>query len=87
MTQLADRIHQIEQHRAGKFQKQKKLFQKERVAYVEIESSGEEGSDIDNDVCLVELQNGPPNTCQALRQAHTKEKMGYINKKKGKTNI
>ncbi|KEH25962.1 hypothetical protein MTR_6g038450 [Medicago truncatula] len=85
MTQLADRVQQVERHKAEKA-RTSKLSKKENVAYVDTDDI-ESGFDLNFDdvknseVNLAELKLGPPFTCKVLRLSNSKNPEEPTNEK------
>ena len=82
MTQLAERVRQIEQLQIEKSNRYKRFTKKERVAFADYESvSNSEDDEEEVEVDVAELKFKQPYTCQALVPSRGKEKMNFINKK------
>ena len=89
LTQLAEKVRQIEQLKAKKERiertKLRKVFRKEQVNFVEMESEEDEDDFESNEINLAEiraaeLQAGPPYVCASLRPMKGKEKTNTGNK-------
>ncbi|XP_045810023.1 uncharacterized protein LOC123904395 [Trifolium pratense] len=76
MTQLADRVRQVERLKAKKA-RSSKFHKKEKIAYVETIDDDDEYcvnyEDVDdNEVNVAELKPGPPYTCKLLKPSNGK---------------
>ena len=73
MTQLADRVRQVERLKAE--QSRATINKKERVAFLDIDENGQ-GSDIEcveeNDINVAELKHEPPYICKLLKSSNGK---------------
>ncbi|RYR34241.1 hypothetical protein Ahy_A10g048990 [Arachis hypogaea] len=90
LAHLAERVHQVElmkkekeKYRNEQKLKSKPFTQKEKVAYVTMESSEEE-FDLETEVDLAELEKGPPYICSLLKKLHSNEKSNESKPKSGK---
>ena len=89
LTQLAEKVRQIEQLKAEKdrieITRLKKAFGKEQVNFVEMESDKDEDDFDSNEINLAEiraaeLQAGPSYVCASLKPVKGKEKANTSNK-------
>lgn len=77
MSQLGDKVRQVERLKAGKARANKNN-RRERVAYVELDGDDQETySDFldfdESKIDLTELKKGPPYSCKVLAPSHEKK--------------